>query len=95
MKYFFWFEIFLIIMVDIGKIEFLVVGSAALVSGVTRTLSTSVILFELTGQANFLIPSMIATTVALAVGNMFTDSIYDTLATLKGLPILSPIKNIR
>lgn len=41
------------------KKGYAVVGAAALASGVTRTLSTAVILFELTGQLSFLVPVMV------------------------------------
>jgi chloride channel 2 len=69
-----------------------VVGAASLASGCTRTLSTAVILFELTGQLNYMVPVMIATVVATAVGNLFNLSIYDTIMKLRGLPYLSTIK---
>jgi chloride channel 2 len=69
-----------------------VVGAASLASGCTRTLSTAVILFELTGQLNYMVPVMIATVVATAVGNLFNLSIYDTFMKLRGLPYLSTIK---
>lgn len=36
-----------------------VVGAAAFSAGVTRTLSTSVIVFELTGQLNHMLPVLV------------------------------------
>jgi H+/Cl- antiporter ClcA len=70
-----------------------VVGAAALASGCTRTLSTSVIMFELTGQLSYMVPIMIATVTATAVGNLFNMSIYDEILTLRGLPYLTQIRD--
>lgn len=39
-----------------------------------------------------MVPVMIATVVATAVGNLFNLSIYDTIMKLRGLPYLSTIK---
>jgi chloride channel 2 len=72
---------------------FSVVGAAALASGTTRTLSTSVIMFELTGQLSYMVPIMIATVTATAVGNLFNMSIYDEILTLRGLPYLTQIRD--
>lgn len=66
------------------------VGAAAMVAGVTRTLSTAVIIFELTGQLSLLLPVLIATVVGCAVGNLINLSVFDTLLMLRGLPYLSP-----
>jgi len=54
-----------------------VVGAAALSAAATRTISTVVILFELTGQLSYLVPVMVSTVFAIGVGNFFNSSIYD------------------
>lgn len=54
-------EIIFLFRNDITPGGYSVVGAAALASGSTRTLSTSVIMFELTGQLSYMVPIMIAT----------------------------------
>eukprot|EP01028_Stygiella_incarcerata_P002684 TRINITY_DN15097_c0_g1_i2.p1 TRINITY_DN15097_c0_g1~~TRINITY_DN15097_c0_g1_i2.p1 ORF type:complete len:666 (+),score=121.37 TRINITY_DN15097_c0_g1_i2:175-2172(+) len=63
-----------------------VVGSVALTTGITRSLACSVIIFELTGQIHLLLPVLIATVLAMAVGHLFSDSFYDTIIGIRGLP---------
>jgi hypothetical protein len=65
-----------------------VVGAAALASGATHTVSTAVIVFELTGQTRYLLPVLLATLTAISVARVFTVSLYDLLLTLSGLPYL-------
>eukprot|EP01095_Lingulamoeba_sp_RSL-Kostka_P004541 TRINITY_DN15776_c0_g1_i1.p1 TRINITY_DN15776_c0_g1~~TRINITY_DN15776_c0_g1_i1.p1 ORF type:complete len:786 (+),score=233.63 TRINITY_DN15776_c0_g1_i1:46-2403(+) len=72
-----------------------VVGAAALSAGVTRTLSTAVIVFELTGQLQHLIPVLVAVVLATGIGNVFSRSSYDTLLEQKRLPYMPPYGNIK
>eukprot|EP00011_Vannellida_sp_DIVA3-517-6-12_P004637 CAMPEP_0114610798 /NCGR_PEP_ID=MMETSP0168-20121206/3787_1 /TAXON_ID=95228 ORGANISM="Vannella sp., Strain DIVA3 517/6/12" /NCGR_SAMPLE_ID=MMETSP0168 /ASSEMBLY_ACC=CAM_ASM_000044 /LENGTH=881 /DNA_ID=CAMNT_0001821753 /DNA_START=49 /DNA_END=2691 /DNA_ORIENTATION=+ len=72
-----------------------VVGAAAMSAGVTRTLSTAVIVFELTGQMALLIPVLIAVIIATAVGNIFSAGVYETLLEQKRLPYMPPFGNLR
>lgn len=69
------------------------VGAAAYSAGVTRTLSSAIIVFELTGQMTFLIPVILSVLIASAVGNFFGPSLYDELLQLKGLPYMPPFKS--
>lgn len=69
-----------------------VVGAAAFASGVTRTFSTSVIVFELTGQLSHMLPVLIGALLGTAIGNRFNMSIYDTMLSLRGLPILPAVQ---
>ena len=59
-----------------------VVGAAAMAAGVTRTISTAVIVFELTGQLNHMLPVLVAVLLACGVGNLINNSIYDTMMKL-------------
>lgn len=70
-----------------------VIGAAALTSGATQTVSTAVIVFELTGQTSFLLPVLLSTLVAYSVSGIFSISIYDLLLTLSGLPFLPRVYN--
>ena len=62
-----------------------VVGAAAMAAGVTRTVSCAVMVFELTGQLNHMLPVLVAVLAAYGVGNVFNKSIYDTMLELNNL----------
>ncbi|KAF6039388.1 hypothetical protein EB796_002304 [Bugula neritina] len=65
-----------------------VVGAAALSGAVTRTISTSMIVFEMTGQLSHLLPAVLAVLIANAVANILQPSIYDSIIQIKRLPYL-------
>ncbi|XP_067307516.1 chloride channel protein 2c isoform X3 [Pseudorasbora parva] len=65
-----------------------VVGAAALSGAVTHTVSTAVIVFELTGQISHILPIMIAVILANAVAQSLQPSIYDSIIRIKKLPYL-------
>lgn len=68
------------------------VGAAAVLSGVTRmTVSLVVIMFELTGNADFIVPVMAAVMCSKWVGDAFgRQSIYDAHIYLNDYPCLNP-----
>ncbi|CAG2159629.1 unnamed protein product [Oppiella nova] len=68
-----------------------VVGAAAFSGAVTHTISTSVIVFELTGQMTHIIPVIIAVLIANAISQTLELSIYDSIIQIKKLPFLPPI----
>ncbi|GMT21507.1 hypothetical protein PFISCL1PPCAC_12804, partial [Pristionchus fissidentatus] len=68
-----------------------VVGSAAMVGSVTHTISTAVIMFEMTGQLLALLPVLIGVIVANAVHSYFEISIIDSMIQLRKLPYLPDI----
>eukprot|EP00997_Jenningsia_sp_PLL12_P005727 NODE_2260_length_956_cov_79.598677_g1861_i0.p1 GENE.NODE_2260_length_956_cov_79.598677_g1861_i0~~NODE_2260_length_956_cov_79.598677_g1861_i0.p1 ORF type:complete len:246 (+),score=62.19 NODE_2260_length_956_cov_79.598677_g1861_i0:87-824(+) len=57
-------------------------------SGVTRTLATAVMVFELTGQLGAALPVLVAVCTATQVGNLFNESIFDMMMRLRRLPFL-------
>ncbi|XP_036303090.1 chloride channel protein 2 [Pipistrellus kuhlii] len=65
-----------------------VVGAAALAGAVTHTVSTAVIVFELTGQIAHILPVMIAVILANAVAQSLQPSLYDSIIRIKKLPYL-------
>ncbi|CAE7835848.1 clh-3, partial [Symbiodinium sp. KB8] len=67
---------------------FAVAGAAALASGATHTLSTAVMVFELTRQIHHFLPVLVAVLVAYSVSSLFTLGVYDLLLQLAGLPFL-------
>lgn len=68
------------------------VGAAAVLAGVTRmTVSLVVIMFELTGNADFIVPVMVAVMCSKWVGDAFgRQSIYDAHIYLNDYPCLDP-----
>lgn len=63
-------------------------GAAALSGAVTHTVSTAVIVFELTGQISHILPVMIAVILANAVAQALQPSLYDSIIRIKKLPYL-------
>lgn len=63
-------------------------GAAALSGAVTHTVSTAVIVFELTGQISHILPVMIAVILANAVAQSLQPSLYDSIIRIKKLPYL-------
>uniref|UniRef100_A0A0N5ABJ1 Chloride channel protein n=1 Tax=Syphacia muris TaxID=451379 RepID=A0A0N5ABJ1_9BILA len=66
------------------------VGAAAVLGGVTRmTVSLVVIMFELTGSLEFIVPTMVAVMFAKWVGDaIYQMGIYDSHIDLNGYPFL-------
>uniref|UniRef100_A0AAZ3P0X4 Chloride channel protein n=1 Tax=Oncorhynchus tshawytscha TaxID=74940 RepID=A0AAZ3P0X4_ONCTS len=62
--------------------------AAALSGAVTHTVSTAVVVFELTGQISHILPVMIAVILANAVAQSLQPSLYDSLIMIKKLPYL-------
>nr|XP_022908827.1 chloride channel protein 2 [Onthophagus taurus] len=64
------------------------VGAAAFSGAVTHTISTSVIVFEMTGQITHIIPMMIAVLTSNAIASLLFPSLYDSIILIKKLPYL-------
>ncbi|KAF2686510.1 chloride channel-like protein 3 [Lentithecium fluviatile CBS 122367] len=71
---------------------FAMVGAAAFLAGVCRmTISLAVIMFELTGQLEYVVPHMIAILVAKWVADSISEEgVYDLAQTVLGHPFLDP-----
>ena len=69
---------------------FAMVGAAAFLAGVSRmTISLAVIMFELTGQLEYVVPHMIAILVAKWVADAISEEgVYDLAQTVLGHPFL-------
>ena len=75
------------------KSIYYITGAAALSGATTHTISTSVIVFELTGQMGHMLPCVIAVLIANMVAHALELSIYDSLIRIKRLPYLPDIIN--
>lgn len=71
---------------------FAMVGAAAFLAGVSRmTVSLTVIMFELTGEVDYIPPFMVAILVAKWVAEAISsESVYDLAQTVLGHPFLDP-----
>lgn len=63
----------------------------SLKGAVTHTISTSVIVFELTGQMTHIVPVIISVLISNAISQTLDLSIYDSIIQIKKLPFLPPI----
>uniref|UniRef100_A0A3B1J7J6 Uncharacterized protein n=1 Tax=Astyanax mexicanus TaxID=7994 RepID=A0A3B1J7J6_ASTMX len=59
--------------------SYAVAGAAALSGAATHTISTAMIVYELTGQINFIFPILFAVIVANLVAQCLQPSLYDSL----------------
>lgn len=71
-----------------------VVGAASLTAASTHTVSTAVIVFELTGQLSHMLPVMLSVLVAYSIGGLFSCSIYDVLSQLSGIRVQPSISEL-
>jgi len=65
-----------------------IAGAAALASGVTHTLSTAIIMLEISGQLNLVAPILVSVSCAVATARVLSDSFYDRMAFVRNLPYL-------
>ncbi|XP_026137398.1 chloride channel protein 2-like isoform X2 [Carassius auratus] len=65
-----------------------VIGAASLTAGVTHTISTGVIMMEMTGQISYTLPILISVILANMISQSLQPSIYDTAIRIKKLPYL-------
>ncbi len=68
--------------------EFALIGAAAFSAGVTRAISTAIIILELSGEHHLRTPTGVAVLVAYFIGNRFTKNVYDLLVDTNGNPML-------
>ncbi|GBG32632.1 Chloride channel protein [Hondaea fermentalgiana] len=62
------------------------IGSSSFVAAATGSVSTAVIVFELTNQLSYMLPVLLAVLIGQATGRTISDSIYESLAKSKNLP---------
>lgn len=69
------------------------VGAACVFSGATHTLSSALIIFEMTGQTSYLAPLLLATLIANLTSQSLSMNIFNVLLVIKNLPHLPSIKS--
>jgi hypothetical protein len=70
-----------------------IIGAVSVTASVTHTISVAVIAFELNGQLTHMMPLLIGTLIAYAVGTSLSMSIFDVLLELKNLPFLPALRS--
>ncbi|CAN0152066.1 unnamed protein product, partial [Ectocarpus sp. 8 AP-2014] len=73
--------------------EFALIGSAAFSAGVTRAVSTAVIVFELSGENHLRLPLGVALMISYFIANRFTKGIYDALMDTNKTPHLEEVSS--
>ena len=64
------------------------VGAAGFSVGTTRTISTVIVLLQLTGQLQYAQPILVAVTIAYIVASPLSPSIYESILRIRNLPYL-------
>ncbi|XP_046643134.1 chloride channel protein 2-like isoform X1 [Daphnia pulicaria] len=72
-----------------------IVGAAAFSAGVTHTVSISIVVVEMTGQIQHLIPILVAVIVSNVISTLLQPSIYESDIMIKQLPYLPCIISSR
>lgn len=72
--------------------SYAIVGAAAFSAGVTRTISTAIIVVELTKQVDLLLPVLISVLIAVAIGRMISLSVYGVMIEQRDLPAMPRFK---
>lgn len=68
------------------------IGSSAYAGAVTHTLSSSVLLLELTGDTTYALHVMLATAISFSVARLLSSSIFERTIRLRGLPYVSDLR---
>lgn len=66
-------------------------GAAAFSAGVTHSISICVVVSEMTGQIQHIIPVLVAVLVSNAISTLLQPSLYDSIIMIKKLPYLPDI----
>ena len=59
--------------------RYAVLGAASMAAGTTRTISSAILIFELTGGLQHILPILVAVVVSYIFGQWYSLSIFDSL----------------
>lgn len=65
-----------------------VIGSCAFSASITQTMSTAVILLEITGDLNFILPALVSVAISVGISRKISVNIYDSMLIIRRLPFL-------
>jgi len=69
------------------------VGAASVMSGATHSISSAIIIFELTGQVSYLLPMLYTCLIANFTASCLSISFFDVFLLMKNLPHLPSVKS--
>lgn len=69
-----------------------IVGAACVMSGATHSISSAIIIFELTGQSSYIIPLLFSCLFSNLTAQALSTSFFDVFLLMKNLPHLPSIK---
>ena len=72
-----------------------IVGATALSGAMTKSVYVAMIVFEMTGQLNHLIPVLIGTGVSYFAATPITMSFFDVMLEFKNLPYLPSLGSVK
>eukprot|EP00742_Colponemidia_sp_Colp-10_P002989 GILJ01003190.1.p1 GENE.GILJ01003190.1~~GILJ01003190.1.p1 ORF type:complete len:777 (+),score=93.96 GILJ01003190.1:39-2369(+) len=72
-----------------------VAGAAGVIAAMTHACSPAIVVFEMTGQMNYLLPILLTTLIAYAVGSSLSLSYFDLVLDLRGLPYLPALQDAK
>ena len=75
-----------------GRSVMAMIGGSTFCGAVTHTLSSAIVLLEMTGDVTFCVHSMLATSIAISLSRQLTESIFEKIIRLRGLPFLFALR---
>jgi chloride channel 2 len=77
---------------SISPAVYAVIGCCAFAGAITQTISTAVILLEITGDLNFICPALVAIMISVGISKKVSVNIYDSMLIIRRLPFLPDLK---
>ncbi len=70
-----------------------IIGAACVMSGATHSISSALIIFELTGQSSYILPLLLSCLASNLTAQSLSSSFFDVFLLMKNLPHLPSIKS--
>jgi len=77
---------------SVSPAVYAVIGCCSFAGSITQTLSTAVILLEITGDINFICPALVAIVISVGISRKVSVNIYDSMLIIRRLPFLPDLK---
>ena len=80
-----------VVFTEISAAEYAVLGAAAFAGATTRTISTVIIVLELTGSMYLQLPVAVCVLAAYFIADRISPSVYELMQALESLPVLPSV----
>lgn len=77
---------------SVSPAVYAVIGCCTFAGSITQTISTAVILLEVTGDINFICPALVAVIISVGISRKVSVNIYDSMLIIRRLPFLPDLK---